>query len=145
MAYMYLPSDNKQKGTITLLHGKNFTSAYWQDTALLLNSLGYEVLIPDQIGFGKSSKPLNYQYTFETLALNTKKLLASLNIDSTQIIAHSMGGMLASRFSLMYSNTINKLLNILNFFPTAPIVPARIPAAPFAFSKSASLLDLLAF
>ena len=112
MAYMHLPSNNKKKGTITLLHGKNFTSAYWKDIALALNSLGYEVLIPDQVGFGKSSKPLNYQYTFESLALNTKKLLASLNIESTQIIAHSMGGMLGSRFSLMYSNIISNLILI---------------------------------
>ena len=82
MAYMYLPSNNKYKRTVTLLHGKNFTSNYWKQIALKLNSLGYAVLIPDQIGFGKSSKPLNYQFTFEALALNTKKLLDSLNITS---------------------------------------------------------------
>ena len=112
MAYMYLPSNNKKKGIVTLLHGKNFTSNYWKEIALKLNSLGYAVLIPDQIGFGKSSKPLNYQYTFETLALNTRKLLDSLNISSTQLIAHSMGGMLASRFSLMYEDIISNLILI---------------------------------
>ena len=112
MAYMYLPSNNKKKGTVTLLHGKNFNSNYWKEIALKLNSLGYAVLIPDQIGFGKSSKPLNYQYTFETLALNTRKLLDSLNISSTQLIAHSMGGMLASRFSLMYEDIISNLILI---------------------------------
>ena len=112
MAYMYLLSDNKQKGTITLLHGKNFTSNYWKEIALKLNTLGYAVLVPDQIGFGKSSKPLNYQYTFETLALNTKNLLDSLNITSTQLIAHSMGGMLASRFSLMNTDITSNLILI---------------------------------
>mgnify|MGYP001400563543 CR=1 FL=1 len=39
MAYMYLPSNNKQKGNVTLLHGKNFTSNYWKEIALTLNSL----------------------------------------------------------------------------------------------------------
>ena len=112
MAYMYQPSNNKKKGTVTLQHGKNFNSNYWKEIALKLNSLGYAVLIPDQIGFGKSSKPLNYQYTFETLALNTRKLLDSLNISSTQLIAHSMGGMLASRFSLMYEDIISNLILI---------------------------------
>ena len=43
MAYMYLPSNNKYKGTVTLLHGKNFTSNYWKQIALNLNSLGYAV------------------------------------------------------------------------------------------------------
>ena len=112
MAYMYLPSNNKYKRTVTLLHGKNFTSNYWKEIALKLNSLGYAVLIPDQIGFGKSSKPLNYQFTFEALALNTKKLLDLLNISSTQLIAHSMGGMLASRFSLMFEDIISNLILI---------------------------------
>ena len=112
MAYMYLPSNNQYKGTVTLFHGKNFTSNYWKEIALKLNSLGYAVLIPDQIGFGKSSKPLNYQFTFEALALNTKNLLDSLNITSTQLIAHSMGGMLASRFSLQYADIISNLILI---------------------------------
>ena len=39
---------------------KKFSSAYWKNIALVLNSLGYEVLIPDEVRFGKSSKPLNY-------------------------------------------------------------------------------------
>ena len=112
MVYMYLPSNNKYKGTVTLLHGKNFTSNYWKEIAFKLNSLGYSVLIPDQIGFGKSSKPLNYQFTFEALALNTKKLLDSLNITSTELIAHSMGGMLASRFTLIYADIISNLILI---------------------------------
>ncbi len=42
---------------------------------------GYNVIVPDQIGFGKSSKPKYYDYTFQQLALNTKALLDSLNID----------------------------------------------------------------
>ena len=33
-AYMYLSSNNKYKGTVTLLHGKNFTSNYWKEIAL---------------------------------------------------------------------------------------------------------------
>ena len=109
---MYLPSNNKYKGTVTLLHGKNFTSNYCKDVALKLNTLGYAVLIPDQIGFGKSSKPINYQFTFEALTLNTGNLLDTLNITSTQLIAHSMVGMLASRFSLIYADIISNLILI---------------------------------
>ena len=47
MAYIYLPSNNKYKGAVTLLHGKNFTRNYWKEIALKLNSLGYAVLILD--------------------------------------------------------------------------------------------------
>ena len=123
MAYMYLPTSNLDKGVITLLHGKNFNGSYWKETAELLNSLGYGVLIPDQLGFGKSSKPLDYQYSFEALANNTKNLLKHLDIKSTQLIAHSMGGMLASRFALLFPSMTQRIIlvnpigleNYLNF------------------------------
>lgn len=112
MSYMFLGSRNVNKGTITLLHGKNFNGSYWEELAEKLNILGYNILIPDQIGFGKSSKPYNYQYTFHALALNTKKLLRKLNIESTQLIGHSMGGMLASRFALLYPSLVTNLILI---------------------------------
>ena len=58
MAYIYLQGD-KDKPTITLMHGKNFNADYWSSTARYLHAKGYSVLIPDQIGFGKSSKPMH--------------------------------------------------------------------------------------
>ncbi|WP_158771304.1 alpha/beta fold hydrolase [Paraglaciecola sp. L1A13] len=109
MAYMYLPpTDNKE--VVVLLHGKNFNSAYWQSTASYLHKQGYGVLMPDQIGFGKSSKPLDYQYSFAALASHTKALMSSLDIKQGIILGHSMGGMLASRFALLYPESTAKLL-----------------------------------
>jgi len=110
MAYMYLPASDKSKPVVMLLHGKNFNGAYWKDTATWLQSMGYGVLMPDQIGFGKSSKPKDYQYSFASLATNTKGLLTSLKIDETIVVGHSMGGMLASRFALLFPDTTKKLV-----------------------------------
>ena len=109
MAYMHLMSNHSSKKVVTLLHGKNFNGAYWEETAKTLHDKGYEVIIPDQIGFGKSSKPTDYQYSFEALANNTKNLLVSLNIKSTYVVGHSMGGMLASRFGLLYPDLTEKV------------------------------------
>lgn len=110
MAYMVLPAKDKAKGVVTLLHGKNFNGAYWKDTADYLQSLGYGVLIPDQIGFGKSSKEDDYQYSFAALANNTKNLMHSLGIEKTILVGHSMGGMVASRFALLYPEAVEKLI-----------------------------------
>ena len=109
LAYMYLPA-KKNKPTVTLFHGKNFNGAYFESIARRLHALGYGVLMPDQIGFGKSSKPVEYQYSFAVLASHTKQLLDTLGIEQTIIVGHSMGGMLASRFSLMYDNMVSKLI-----------------------------------
>lgn len=110
MSYMDVkPSQNNGKN-IVLLHGKNFNGAYWETTIKALTKEGYRVIVPDQIGFGKSTKPLHFHYTFQQLARNTKELLDTLNIDKTVILGHSMGGMLATRFALMYPETTEKLV-----------------------------------
>ncbi len=96
--------------SILLLHGKNFNGAYWETTVNALAKAGYRVIVPDQIGFGKSSKPLSFQYTFQQLALNTKTLLDHLKIPKTAVLGHSMGGMLATRFALMYPESTEKLI-----------------------------------
>jgi pimeloyl-ACP methyl ester carboxylesterase len=84
-----------------LFHGKNFCSAYWEQTANQLVKNGYRVVMPDQAGFGKSSKPQHIQYSFQLLAKQTSLLLAELDIKKVIVLGHSMGGMLASRFALM--------------------------------------------
>ena len=109
MAYMVLAS-GADRPWVTLLHGKNFNGAYWEQTARHLHGQGYNVLMPDQIGFGKSSKPEHYQFSFAALASNTSELLDELGIDKTVVLGHSMGGMLATRFALIHPERTAKLV-----------------------------------
>ena len=110
MGYMDVKPDNYNGKNIVLMHGKNFNGAYWKTTITALIKEGFRVIVPDQIGFGKSSKPTHFQYTFQQLAQNTKALLNSLKIKKTAVLGHSMGGMLATRFALMYPETTEKLI-----------------------------------
>src|SRR5690606_8016146 len=55
------------------------------------------------------SKPLNYQYSFHALAENTLKLLKELGVEKFQLLGHSMGGMLATRLSLMAPQKVKRL------------------------------------
>lgn len=110
MAYMMKGHEGKKKGTVLLLHGKNFSGAYWEKTALDLSRLGYEVIIPDQIGFGKSSRPNNFPYTFQLLSTLTREILQKHKIKNYIVIGHSMGGMLATRMALMFPQEVSKLV-----------------------------------
>lgn len=110
MAYMDVKPANYNGKNMVLLHGKNFNGAYWKTTIERLTKEGFRVIVPDQIGFGKSSKPENFNYTFQQLALNTKLLLDHLGIIKTNVLGHSMGGMLATRFALMYPEATEKLI-----------------------------------
>lgn len=110
MAYMDVAPSEKANGkSVVLLHGKNFFGAYWRETIDVLSKNGYRVVVPDQIGFGKSSRP-NIHYSFHLLAANTKKLLDTLGIREATIVGHSMGGMVAVRFALLYPDTVSRLV-----------------------------------
>lgn len=111
LAYMDVTAAASANGrAVLLLHGKNFSGAYWASTIEALSNSGYRVIVPDQIGFGKSSKPENYQYSFQQLAQHTKQLIDSLGISNVSVVGHSMGGMLAVRFALMYPQAMDKLV-----------------------------------
>ncbi len=111
MAYMDVAPKqiNPTKPAVVLLHGKNFMGAYWRQTIKYLSGLGYRVIVPDQIGFGKSSKP-SLHYSFHQLATNTRHLLDTLGVSKAIVVGHSMGGMLATRFALMYPEVVTKLV-----------------------------------
>src|SRR5580704_17855948 len=109
MAYMDVAPAQPNGRTVVLLHGRNFPASYWAPIIKTLNQAGYRVVVPDQIGFGKSSKPTG-ELHFDTLARNTIALLDHLQIAKADIVAHSMGGMLAVRITRAYPDRISRLL-----------------------------------
>lgn len=110
MAYMDVRPEGEARGTVVLLHGKNFNGAYWYQTISLLRAEGFRVVVPDQIGFGRSTLPAHYQFSLDQLAANTRALLDHLEIDRARVMGHSMGGMLAVQFALQYPEFTDQLL-----------------------------------
>jgi pimeloyl-ACP methyl ester carboxylesterase len=109
LAYMDLRPEKANGRSVLLLHGKNFSGAYWKPTADKLAAEGYRVVIPDQIGFGRSSKPVDYQYSFHAYGLHMRALLDELKVERAAVVGHSMGGMVATRFALMFPDRVEKL------------------------------------
>jgi pimeloyl-ACP methyl ester carboxylesterase len=102
--------DHDNGKTVLLLHGKNFSAGYWAPTIAALTAEGFRVIAPDQIGFGKSSKPEHYQFSFAGLAASTRALLDSLGLSRVAVVGHSMGGMLALRFALLFADRTERLV-----------------------------------
>ena len=111
MAYLDIAPKKAAIGVVVLLHGKNFCAATWKETIRPLLAAGYRVIAPDQVGFCKSSKPERYQYSFAQLAANTHALLQQLQLGGqpVHLVGHSMGGMLAVRYALMYPQDLRSL------------------------------------
>jgi pimeloyl-ACP methyl ester carboxylesterase len=127
MAYMDVAAAQPNGCTVVLLHGKNFSGAYWASTIKALTAEGYRVIAPDQIGFGKSSKPDAYQFSFHGLADNTRVLLDALGVQRFALVGHSMGGMLAVRMALMYPDRVERLalVNPIGLEDWKRVVPYR--------------------
>lgn len=113
MAYMDVAPAQASKAngrTAVLLHGKNFCGATWEATIKVLSDAGFRVVVPDQIGFCKSSKPQGYQFSLNQLAANTHALIGHLGAGKITLIGHSMGGMLAARFAIAYPDAVEHLV-----------------------------------
>ena len=110
IAYMDVPPSGQPNGrTVVLLHGNNFAGFYWGGPIDVLRKEGFRVVVPDQIGYGRSSKPI-IPYNFNDMALNTRRILDHLKITKAVIVGHSMGGMLATRFSTQYPDMTERLV-----------------------------------
>jgi pimeloyl-ACP methyl ester carboxylesterase len=128
MAFMDVaPTAHANGRTVVLLHGKNFSGAYWEPTMRVLAAEGFRVVVPDQVGFGKSSKPAAFQFSFQILAGMTRALLDSLGIERYTVVGHSMGGMLAARVALMFPERVERLVlvNPIGLEDWKTVVPYR--------------------
>lgn len=150
MAYMDVAPARGVKAngrTVLLLHGKNFSGAYWERTARALSARGYRVVIPDQVGFGKSSKPVPFQYSLHALAAHTRALLESLGVERAAVVGHSMGGMVAVRFALLAPERTERLVlvNPIGLEDWKRLVPYRPVEALFEAERKATPRSVRAY
>jgi pimeloyl-ACP methyl ester carboxylesterase len=112
MAFMDVAPGSPANGkTVVLLHGMNFFAEVWASTIDVLRKAGYRTIAIDQIGFGRSSKPI-LAYSISLHAANTRRLLDHLGVKRVDVVAHSMGGMVASRFASSYPDLVENLVMI---------------------------------
>ncbi|MEX1032673.1 MAG: alpha/beta hydrolase [Cellvibrionaceae bacterium] len=112
MAYMDVPPTGRANGQAVLIqHGMNFYSEAYESTINALAEAGFRVIAVDRIGYGKSSKPI-IPYDFNFVAANMKALLDELKIDKVAIVGHSMGGMVVSRFAMVYPDATTHVVMV---------------------------------
>ena len=98
LAYMDIaPESGQPKGAVLLVHGKNFFGAYWKDVIGALRHEGYRIVVPDLIGWGKSTKPSTL--TTGSLVAHLGSLLDELKLNSVAVVGHSTGGLVAMQMA----------------------------------------------
>lgn len=96
---------------IVLLHGFLGSKWDWSKLAPKLVREGYRVVAIDLLGFGRAPKPLSATYGYDDHIDHINVVLKKLNIDKPFIlIGHSMGALIAKRYTLEYSQNVKKLV-----------------------------------
>ncbi len=98
-------SSNKK---IIILHGLLGSLDNWITFGKKISLEGFEVHLIDQRNHGKSFHSNEFNYTH--MADDIKKYLDHHNIKFASILGHSMGGKTAMLFSLIYPDSVDKLI-----------------------------------
>jgi pimeloyl-ACP methyl ester carboxylesterase len=95
---------------VVLLHGYLSALRYWDDVRPEL-ATNHTVITIDLLGFGGSPKPRKSNYDYDDHLRWLDNTLRSLDLDEPFVLAgHSMGALLALRYSLAHPNHIRRLL-----------------------------------
>jgi len=99
---------------IILIHGFSDRKEHWRAQVGSLSE-HFRVIRMDNRGAGKSDRP-DGDYTMKVYASDVAGLMDFLSIERSHIIGHSLGGMIAQNFAILYPNKVNKMI-LLNTFP----------------------------
>src|ERR1700752_628962 len=94
--------------TVILLHGLGGSTVAWQFNIAPLAEK-YHVIVPDQIGFGKSDKPLVY-YRILPYVDFLDQFCKQLKIERASLVGNSMGGWIAAAFTAAFPDRVDKLV-----------------------------------
>lgn len=105
-------TDYKGDGdVIVLLHGFLTSSKYWLKLQPLLTAAGYRVITVDLLGFGHAPKPRKSRYTYTEHVAYIDSIIESLGlVDPFTLVGHSMGALLAARYSLIHAKKLGSLV-----------------------------------
>jgi triacylglycerol lipase len=93
---------------VVLLHGLGGNSGNW---AFNMQALAqkYRVIVPDQVGFGRSDKP-QINYRIGTYVDFLDKFLTELKIEKVSLVGNSMGGWVAAAYALAHPSKVERLV-----------------------------------
>ena len=94
--------------TVILLHGLGGSTQVWQFNITPLAEK-FHVVVPDQIGFGKSDKPL-VNYRIRTYVDFLDQFCKELKIERASLVGNSMGGWIAAAFTAAFPDRVDKLV-----------------------------------
>lgn len=116
---------------------------------------GYRVIVPDLVGYGYSSKPVDQPYSLALFCDTLKALLDSLDVTSCVLVGNSLGGAIALKLARDFPDMIKGLIMMapggieeLDVYFAMPGIQKMISdfaAGSLDFAGMKSLLSLLVY
>jgi len=104
----YLEAGEATRPTVVLVHGMGSNADSWAFNTPAI-AAKYRVIALDQIGFGKSDKPL-IKYRVGTFVDFLDKFLSELKIEKARLVGISLGGWVSALYTAKYPNRVEKLV-----------------------------------
>ena len=128
-----------QGPAVILLHGLGAVKEVWLPSLGALSGK-YHVYAIDQLGFGRSDKPL-LEYEIATWVDFLQGFMQSQNIPKATIVGNSLGGWIAVDFAVQHPDMVDKLVLVDSAGLTRGQGGAPIPLNPSSIAETRTLLE----
>lgn len=120
----YVDWGNESAPPLLLLHGGRDHCRNWDWTAERLRDQ-YHIIAPDLRGHGDSQWSADGQYDIANFVYDIAQLIHQLGLAPVTIVAHSMGGNIALRYTGLYPENVKKLVAIEGLGPSPKVLAER--------------------
>ncbi|TFY71315.1 hypothetical protein EVG20_g1709 [Dentipellis fragilis] len=130
-AYHRTPTQDKTKPTLVLLHGFPSSAWDWQHVVAHFAPLGYGLIVPDMLGYGRTDKPTDpAAYVGSKLAQDIVDIMDAEGVQQAVIIGHDWGSRVASRIANLHPQRVRALAFLaVGYVPPNPdFDPAKLAA-----------------
>lgn len=98
---------------VVLCHGWPEHAFSWRHQMPALAAAGYHVIVPNQRGYGSSSRPAEVTaYDIEHLSGDLVALLDHYGYEDATFVGHDWGAMVVWGLTLLHPNRVNKVINL---------------------------------
>lgn len=120
----YLDWGNLDAPPLLLVHGGRDHARSWDWIAQELRN-DWHIIAPDLRGHGDSAWSPDGNYEMSAFVYDLAQLIHQLNLSPLSIVAHSLGGNIATRYAGLYPENVRKLVSIEGLGPSPAMQAER--------------------
>jgi pimeloyl-ACP methyl ester carboxylesterase len=124
MKLHYVDWGNESAPPLLLIHGGRDHCRNWDWTAQRLRER-FHIIAPDLRGHGDSAWSADGNYEMRDFVYDLAQLIHQLDLGPVTIVAHSMGGNVALRYTGLYPDMVKKLVAIEGLGPSPQMLAER--------------------